>query len=161
MKRRIALSIALVLSVALLSLMTSDSTAQGQTRRRFVFDSGVISPNPNQVLRITVTSFFGQEDFSLQTSFRRMEYTQDACNGAVCRYSVSSTSTFPPVTLAPGEAVSLDIAAAAGDSITKGVRGVVLSSSRNVQVTAQIIDTMTGEVRDTFLCRNTDQEQFN
>ena len=53
MKRRITLSIALVLSVVLLSLMKSDSTATAAPPQRYAYDTGYLAPGAGQFVRIT------------------------------------------------------------------------------------------------------------
>ena len=50
-----------------------------------------------------------------------------------------------PILLASNEAASFDIPSAGS-----GVRGVVVSSSRDVKVTSMIIDSATGEVVSLF-----------
>ena len=147
MYRRIALSIALAVSVLSLSLVSSDSTARAQAQDRprnpeaankFTADTGVITLGPNQIIRITVVNR-GKADSNVR--FRKMEYTQGTCDGGVCSHVVASQTTSAPISLAPGEAGSIDIA-----NTSLGVRGVVLSNSSEVLVTGMIIDTDTGKV---------------
>ena len=57
-----------------------------------------------------------------------------------------------PMILKPGEAASLDLA----QSGFKGVRIVVQSNRRNVQATAMIIDTVTGETTSHIIIANTE-----
>ena len=59
MKRRIALSIALVLSIVSVSLMSSDSTANAARPQTYVADTGMITLGANQLLRITVAPVDG------------------------------------------------------------------------------------------------------
>lgn len=138
MKRSIALSIALAVSVLSLALVSSDSTARAQKPNRYRADTGVVSLGTNQMLRITVVNR-GKADSNV--GFRKMEYTQGTCSGGVCKHVVASSDSSAPVTLAPGEAGSIDIA-----NTSFGVRGVVLSNSSDVKVTGMIIDTDTGKV---------------
>lgn len=147
MKRRISLSIALALSIFLVSLMSSDSTVKAQQGRFFAYDSGIVALGPNQVLRIAVVSY-RETDFNVR--FKRMEYMQTACNGGVCKLAVSSQTTTNPITLMPGEAASLELVA------TTYGRGIVLSSSREVRVTAAIINTLTGETVSHIIMANTE-----
>jgi hypothetical protein len=139
MKRRMTLSIALLLSVVLVSLMSSDSTASAAPPQRFKFDTGLIIPGPHQKVRLTITGF--GEDL-LRVQFRQINYSQEVCNGGLCKYNVSSQTTSDLLTLMPGEAASFTCIP---DSVP-GVRAVVLSDDRKARVTAQIIDTITGEV---------------
>jgi hypothetical protein len=138
MKRRIALSIALALGVALLSLISSDSTAKAQPGRTFVADTGVVTLGPNQILRITVANELDQTT----VRFRGLQYLDGTCTGGVCKHIISSQSVTNPLTLAPGEAASYNL----GDTATHEVRGVVTSNRQSAKVLFQIINTTTGEV---------------
>lgn len=153
MKRRIILSVAFALSVVLLSLMRSDST-QAQRAERFIADTGVVALGADQVLRITA-DWNGDGPDTVGIRFRRMEYAQETCNGGVCQSSVSSQNVSAPMALMPGEALSV---AVDPTDPTGGiyVRGVVLSSSKNVGVTAEIIDIITGKVVSHIIVANTD-----
>ena len=142
MKRKIILSIALVLSVAMLSLMKSDSTAQAQTTATTI-PVGFITIGENHILRLTVNAGAGNDTVTVR--FREQEYMPTGCNGGVCKYAVSSQEMSPPITLMPGEAASFDFRRCVSP-ICGGVRGAVLSNSRNVQVNVLIIDRTTGEV---------------
>ena len=143
MKRRITLSIALVLGVAFLSLMSSDSTAKAAPAQRYFADTGTITLGPNQLLRITVAC----------ASRRPMTLTVDTiklahgiCNDSgVCIHTLASRTTTEPVTLMPGESASIDITQTPGSS---AVRGGVSLDSPNVQVNALIIDGATGGVSE-------------
>jgi hypothetical protein len=146
MKRRITLSIALTLSVVLVSLMSSDQAAKAQQGRRIAGDTGIITLGPSQVLRITVNSDEdGDSDGADFLVFRRIEYSQGACGGGgVCKLAVASQTTSNPIALMPGEAALYDISE--GASNTVGVRGVALSNRRNVRVTGIVFDTATWRV---------------
>jgi hypothetical protein len=136
LKRKITLSLVLVL----LSLSGLAPAARGrQQRTKAAFDTGVVSLGPNQILRLTVNGQGGND--AVTVGFRRMSYAQGTCSGGVCRLSLHDEEQSPVLTLSPGEAASFDIPGTAF-----GVRGVVLSGSQNVRVTAQIIDTATGDV---------------
>ena len=137
MKRKITLSLALVL---LLSLSAFAPAARGQQQRaKVAFDTGIVTLDLNQILRITVNGQGGND--TVAVAFRRLSYSQGACNGGVCRLALNDEDQFPALTLPPGDAASFDI-----HNTAFGVRGVVLSGSQNVRVTAQIIDTSTGDV---------------
>ena len=142
MKRRITLSIALVLSVVLVSLTSSDSTVKAQNQITIVADTGFVPLGPGQILRLTVLN--ARESGSGQaTGFRRIEYTQGVCNGGVCKHAISSQITSPPIMLGSGEAVSFDITPMPNSS---GVRGVVVSNSQGVKVNALVIDGATSNI---------------
>jgi len=142
MKRRITLSITLGLSIVLTLLMSSDSTVNAQNQMRYVADTSMITLGPDQTLRLTAASTGGNHT----VAFRRIQYEQSACNGAVCKHTVSSQTTSPPIALEPNETATFDI-----PSSTSGVRGVVISNSRNVKVTGIVFDTSTWRVVDTFV----------
>lgn len=139
MKHRIALSIVLVLSVVLALPMTFDLTARAQNQLKAVADTGVVTLGSNQILRITVNGQGGND--ALAVGFRRMSYSQGTCNSGVCTFSVFEKDQIPASVLAPGSAASFEI-----PNTALGVRGVVLSANQNVRVTAQIIDTATGDI---------------
>ena len=143
MKGRMTLSIALALSAALLPLLSSDSAARAQQQPQgFRADTGVVALGPNQKLRVTVNGMGGND--ALTVRFRRIAYEPDeACGDQIagaCKLTVASQSTSAPVTLASGEAVFQDLL------VSSFGRVVVLSNSRDVRVTAQIIDGTTGQV---------------
>lgn len=150
MKRRITLSIALVLSIALLSLMSSDSTANAARPQRYVADTGMIPLGPNQLLRITVVPAAGGVVPTGTVTFTvdNVSYARGTCNGGVCKYSVSSQTTSDPITLAPGEAASVD--SAPGDYAVWRAHFGESPSLPNVQVNAFIIDATTGAVAGYF-----------
>ena len=147
MKRSIALAIALAVSLILLSLATSDSVAQAQQRRLFQWDTGVVSLGPNQVLRLA-GDWNGDGDTTV--GFREIKYGQGACNGAVCKLVIISTTTSGPHIVPAGEAISLNLVA------TTYGRGIVTSNRRDVQVTASIINTTTGETTSHIIMANTE-----
>jgi hypothetical protein len=145
MKRRITLSIALVLSVVLVSLASSDSTAQAQPERRRVADTGILSLAPNQELRLTLMGDAdgdGKVDAADYVLFRRMEYGQESCSSdGVCKLVVTSQTTTNPVRLRPGEAVSFTCIPGS----VFGVR-VVVESNRRTRVLGIVFDTSTQRV---------------
>ena len=134
MKHKITLSIALALSVVLVSLMSSDSTAKAQQPQRYRADTGLVKLGPGQILRITASPAGGNYTFV----FRQTGYMQTSCNGGVCKLAVESQSTTNPIPLLSGEAAFYDIGG--GDTGTHEVRGVVLTNSQNVKVNAAVID---------------------
>ncbi|MCM3871207.1 MAG: hypothetical protein ND895_11015 [Pyrinomonadaceae bacterium] len=144
--KRIPTSLLVTMSI-LLSLVSLPATAQGAPPQRFRSETGLIIPGPHQRLRLVVD---GTSNTILTVRFRRVEYMQDSCNSdGVCKLSVSSQTTSPPITLMPGEAASIDF-----PSSPFGVRGLVLGNFigtdvRNVRVTAMLIGP-TGNV-DAFV----------
>lgn len=145
MKRRIILSIALALSVVLVSLMSSDSRVEAQQQQRFRADSGIITLGPNQILRVTVMGALDLNDLYFRVN--RQSYTQGTCDsGGVCKHTIASQTTSNPIMLMPGEAALFDIPASFLGGVFIGVRGVVLSNSRNVRVTGIVFDTSTQRV---------------
>lgn len=148
MKRTIALAVALGVSVTLLTLATSGSTTRAQQRGRlFHWDTGVVRLGPNQVLRLT-GDWNGDVDTTV--GFREIKYGQGNCSGSVCRLITLGTTTSGPHTVAPGEAISFELVA------TTYGRGIVTSNRRDVQVTASIINTTTGETTSQIIVANTD-----
>lgn len=148
MKRIIALSVALAVSVILLSLASSNSATQAQLRGKlFHWDTGVVSLGPNQVLRIT-GDWNGDGDTTV--GFREIKYGQGACSGTVCKLSTISSTTSGPHSLAAGEAISLELVA------TTYGRGIVTSNRRDMRVTASIINTTTGETTSHIIMANTE-----
>lgn len=155
MKPRITLSLALGLSVALLSLMSSDSTANAQQPpQRYRADTGLIIPGPHIILRITIAAGSGNDKITF-VRFGRMEYMLGTCDSAgVCKHALSSQTLTDRIMLAPGEAAIFDVTDGTSNTLL-GVRGVVESNRPNVTVTAQII-SLTGEVTSHIIMANTE-----
>ena len=143
MKRRITLSIALALSLVLVSLMSSDQTARAQPSQKFTSDTGLVALGPNQVLRITVAVGDIDGDDAVRVRFRWIEYSQGVCSGGVCKHAIESQNTSAPITLTPGEVLSFDHI-----GNFNFLRGVVLSNSRKLRVNAIVFDTSTQRVVD-------------
>ena len=145
MKGRIALSIALTLSVVLVSLASSDSTALAQQGRRNVADTGIVSLGPNQELRLTLTgdsNADGSVDGADFLVFKRMEYGQESCSSdGVCKLVVTSQTTSNPIKLSPGEAVTFTCIPGS----VFGVR-VVVESNRRKRALGIVFDTSTQRV---------------
>jgi hypothetical protein len=139
MKHKTTLSMAIALSVLMLSLMTSDSRANVETSHGWVADSGMVTLGPNQSLRITVTPTT-LRNRTLRVSFNA-QTTTVTCGGGVCTHTVTTETTTVPVTLMPGQAASYDIDQPAGAS---AVRGRVFADSPEMQVNGLFVDTLTG-----------------
>jgi hypothetical protein len=133
-------TLTLVLMTSMLLSLISFTTAQGQTRRIPIADTGVVSLGPDEVLRLTVAAGDVNGDGDA-VQFRQVAYTPPSCNAGVCKHTVVSQSTSAPVTLMAREAASINI-----DSYSWGVRAIVLSDNPNVRVTAMIIDKTTGNI---------------
>ncbi len=142
MKRKIILSIALVLTIVLISLTSSDSRVGAQNQIRVVADTGVVLLGPNQKFVLTVVSGTPTANGTFSFRVRRLNYTQQSCGGGVCKQTIASQTLSDLVTLAPSEAASIS---STPDSFD-GVRAVVIGNGRDVKVNAMIIDTLTGEV---------------
>jgi len=140
MKRKITISIAIALSITLVSLIKLDSTVNAESPQRFTFDTGVVTLGANQILRVTAIS--GQDSGDpVPTEFRQRNYMPTACDGGVCQYAVSSQNSSAPVLLAPNEAAAFTCIPG---SVT--VRAIVLTNNKNAEVNASIIDTLTGKI---------------
>ncbi|HEY0459266.1 MAG TPA: hypothetical protein VGC97_09040 [Pyrinomonadaceae bacterium] len=108
MKRKITLSIALALSIVLVSLIKSDSMVSAEQPQRFRFDTGLVQLGPDQTLRVTAAGFDpGQLDGKF-INFRRVEYTPGDCSGGICKSVVASQTASAPLALAPNEAAVVD-----------------------------------------------------
>ena len=149
MKRKIILSIALALSIVLVSLTSSDSTVGAQQLRRFRTDTGVVKLGANQTLRVTA-AWDLDNDGQAFVRFSGMEYAQGACNDGICKHTVSSIYNNNPTALMPGEAASYSF------GMNQTVRAMVTSDRRNVRITAAIIDTVTGGTVTQIIMANTE-----
>jgi hypothetical protein len=139
MKRKIILSLALALSIVLVSLIKSDSTVSAEPPQRFTFDTGLVQLGSNQILRVSIAGQ-GSGD-PILTEFRKLTYTQTACDAGVCKQAISSQTVSAPLALAPSEAAVIDCEGYAY------CRVVVSSNSPKVRVNAQLIDAATGETQ--------------
>ena len=133
------------MSITILSLMSSASTTQAQPQLRFAADTGMVTLGPNQILRIAVAP--GAVNETVNIRFRGMKYMQTTCSGGVCKQVISGNTVSDPLVLTPNESAFFDIFT---EISLDAVRGVVLSNSQKVKVTAMIIDTTTGNVVSFF-----------
>ena len=148
MKRRITLSIALVLSIAGLSLVSFNSTgAQNQTR--YVFDTGFITPGSNQDIRLSVLSGTPTANGTFNFRIRQFSYTPDDCSGGVCKYSIGSQTESDLVTVMPNEAASIDFRRCMSP-ICGGIRGVIVTDNKDVRGNISIVDRITGATVSSF-----------
>ena len=142
MKRKITLSIALIWSLALVSLTSSDSTVNAEPPERYTFDTGLITLGEGQILRITVNGQSGDDTIAVR--FRQLKYMQTICNGGICKQAISAQTISPIIPLTPNEGAFFDVFV--GDISARSVRGVVVSNSRNVRVNVIIIEADTGRI---------------
>lgn len=150
MIRNIAMALA-ALSLVLVSLWSSNSPVRAQqTRRILTFDTGVVTLGPNQILRLTVASGDFNNDGDTTVGFRAIKYSQGACGVGVCQLVNAGVTATGPLTLAAGEAVSLELVA------TTYGRGIVSSNRKDVRVTASIVNTVTGETTSHIIMANTE-----
>ena len=154
MKRRIALSIALALSAVLVSLASSDSTVQAQQQQRFRADTGMVTLGPNQVLRMTVTTSIDPDnDRPIIIGIAQIDYVQTNCTAGACKHGPVNPNPVAERYDVIIDFISKDNPQKPGSS---GVRGIVFSNSRNVRVTAAIINTITGETTSHIIMANTE-----
>ena len=154
MGRRIALAVALAISLFSVGVMSSDSTVKGQQspQPRFRADTGFVTLGANQVLRVA----FGWDlnnDGIYAGSVGQLNYVPGNCQGAVCKHASANPNPVVSVQLMPGEAVSIDFSPIPGAS---GVRAVMLGNRRNVSASAAIINTLTGETVSHIIMANTE-----
>ena len=142
MKRKITLSLALALSIVLVSLMSSDSSVGAQSQIRVVADTGIVTLGANQKLRLSVAWDWDLNNDGVFIRFGQRKYVQGNCNDGVCKLTVASQTVSDPIALMPGEAVTLEVT----DDNPLALGAIVLSSKQNVRVNALIVDTVTGEV---------------
>ena len=135
MKRRTTLSIALALSVVLVSLMSVASAVKAERPQRYKADSGLIKLGPGQKLIMSVYWDIDNDGPSV-VGFRRMEYTPGACgSGGGCKLTLSNQTTTAPIVLNPGEAASVD-----GADFLIWQRIVVVSNRPNMGATVSVTD---------------------
>ncbi len=141
MKRNYVILTTFILSVVFLSLSYFDSSVSAQ--RTAVFDSGIISLGQNQILRVSIVGDWngdGRDDIGV----RQIRYSQGTCNSdGVCRMSAADQTNMPPLMIASGEAVTMDIAPMPNSA---GVRAIVRTGNKQPKINVMIIDTMTGQV---------------
>ena len=157
MKRKLLLSVGLVLGIALVALTSSDSPVAAEAPQRFVFDTGIVKVGDGQTLIPFVAAGDVDGDGRVDTTdlvFRRFQYVQGSCSDGVCRLTIDSQTTSDRIRLMPGEAAS--IAVDPSDPTGHTVRAAVMTNSRNARVTAAIIDTVTGKTTSHIIIANTE-----
>ena len=73
MKRKIILSIALVLSLTILLLSSSDSSVKAQNQIKIVADTGSVALGPNQEMRLSLLSGTPTATGTFSFRIRRIE----------------------------------------------------------------------------------------
>ncbi|HVE58016.1 MAG TPA: hypothetical protein VNB22_14390 [Pyrinomonadaceae bacterium] len=143
MKYKITLSIALVISIVMLSLIKSDSTVNAEPPQRFTFDTGIVTLGENQTLR--VVSVDGELGGGLYGEvIKRFEYQQTGCEAGICKLAVTSQTTSPVIRFAQNEAASIE-------TPSGGTRRImIVTDNRNLRVNAIVFDTSTQRVHDTM-----------
>lgn len=148
MKRRTTLSIALVMSIILVTFTVFDTATNAQPRRQRVFDTGAVTLGPNQYLRLIVNNGDGSDFRNLR--LREVQYAQYMCNAAAgtCKYTVASQNTTAPIRLMGHEAVSFDIMPSPQSPVVRGVAAGDVNGDGvdDIRVNAQIINSQTGQV---------------
>ena len=138
MKNRIliALAVGILLSLTSFAIPVQKDAPSG---RVFIADTGIVPLGLNQVLRITCVNKNGNASATIR--FRRLEYAQGPGNSGVTTYSSVTDLILDPLQLMPGEGASLEI-----PNTASGVRGMILSSSQNVEVLCVVFDTSTQRI---------------
>ena len=143
MKRRIKLSIALVLSIISLLVMSSDSSVEAQNQLRYSAGTGFVTLGANQNLSLTINGASGNDAIAFR--FRRTVYVKTNCLDGVCRYVTESQTTSGQMISAPNQSSKLDVIANQIGT-DRAVKIEVLSSSPKAVVTMQLTDVLTGQV---------------
>ncbi len=138
MTRKMTLFIVLVFGTVMLSLTSSDSTAQAQGRRMKWYESGLVELPPNQMLCITAVN---ESPDPIQIQFRKIEYMESCiAEDGPCSHSIASNETFDTLMLEPGEGGSIEFKPEG-----LGIRGVVRSTGP-VLMLNHVVDMASGEI---------------
>lgn len=130
MKRRIFLSIALVLTIGFIALTNADSPARAQRNRLYVYDSGVVTLGANQTLVVTVST-----NEATEIAFHEYAYGTDVCSGTICKSSLISEIQFPVVSLNAFESMRDGVTAS---PTVSGTRITVTTKKPDLRCNAQI-----------------------
>ena len=145
MKHKVIFSIALAASLLLVSMFKADSTTvRAEPPQRFTWSTGLLKLGPGQVLRIAADNT--DRDDPIIVVFRRQSYMQTGCSDGICKQVMSDQSSSAPVALGPNESAVVD---AADYVVWRSVS--VVSNSPNVQVTASIVDSATGQTTSVLI----------
>jgi len=136
LKRKIALTSALMFTVAVMALMRSDSSTRAQNQNRFVYDTGLVTLGPGQTMKVS----FSANGDSGQLLVSLGSYVSGTCSpDNICRHNLASETSHGPVSLMNHEAVTIDVPMAPGAS---GVRVMTRTNIKNVTVTVSILDAL-------------------
>ena len=126
----------LMISIALATILNSEITAQN--RRTYVFDSGILTPGPNQTLRwVPIAGDWDGDGVDLLV----MNYSQENCNFGICTLNFIEMQSIHITDLASNQGAKIDI-----PHNSDAVRVRMLSRNGNIQVNLAIIDNTTGKV---------------
>jgi hypothetical protein len=146
MKSRAMFSIGLAVCLGLMLILSS--AAYSQTLRP-LGDTGILPIGPNQILRI---SGDGVDQDDVVVRIRRISYSQTGCApGNICKHSILSQTLSAPITLAPGEAVSLDILGNQIGADVSGTRIIISSNNPKVRLNASFIDVFTNQTTSVLI----------
>lgn len=137
MKRKIALTTFLALSIGLIFL----TSARAQNQVRAVADTGIVTIGPNQILRISGDGV--DQDDVVTFRFRRIGYQAVSEAPGITRYSVVSNTITNPITATGVDGITITGNIVGADA----VRVVVMSNRPNVRVNAALIDAATGNTQ--------------
>ena len=146
MKRSAMFVFASVTCLGVILMMSS--AAYSQTLRP-LGDTGILPIGPNQILRI---SGDGVDQDDVVVRIRRINYSQTGCSpGNICKHSILSQTLSAPITLAPGEAVSLDILGNQIGTDVSGTRIIISSNNPKVRLNASFIDALTNQTTSVLI----------
>lgn len=148
MKRKIKLM--MIAASAAVMMFTAAYQAKAQNRFIPVADTGLITLEPNQILKVFVAVGDVTGD-GVQVRFRQMKYGPCLTSLKLCASSSTLTS---PVALAPTEATSATSVVDAADYVLW--RTIVMGNRRDVKVTAIVFDTSTQRVVTQIIMANTE-----
>ena len=125
----------------LLSVLALPVIGQAQTKEKFVVDTGIVALPATHQLRITAATPAVND--AATVAFRRLRYDEGTCSGDVCINEVVADDSTGPITIGPGEGASYRVSTIPG---APSIRVIVLCNSRDLRVTAELINQTTGEI---------------
>jgi hypothetical protein len=145
MKHRTRFSIALLITIVLLSLTSS---VNAQQVRRHVADTGIITLGPNQKLRVAIAGDFdGDADVDgTDFLFKRFGYIEQ---DNIYRVASQTTDT---INLVQNEGASIDINQGGFRAVRCVVSGnLSVKDAKSARVTVQIINKITNQVESVLV----------
>jgi hypothetical protein len=122
----------------------SEAQAKPRQRRTVVADSGVLALGPDQVLRLTLSS---TAKSGLSLRFRRLQYDETGCDQGACQLNVAAYSLTDPLSVAAGQAVSVEIrGGSAGVRVMAVTLENALISSYSFRANGDIRDANTNQI---------------